>query len=147
MKGKENCRQMIQFVQLCKIRSMYITHFPGKKKKQNREKCHHIRLSWNHPCGLFNINTLGTALVARAARNPPLNEEDTGSIPGLGRTHMLWGNEAHAPQVWSLCLATREATTTRTPRLATKEHPLLTATRGSLCAAMKTQHGQNSIHK
>ena len=23
---------------------------------------------------------------------PPANAEDTGSIPGLGRSHMLWGN-------------------------------------------------------
>ena len=25
-------------------------------------------------------------------RNPPANAEDTGSIPGLGRSHMPWSN-------------------------------------------------------
>ena len=30
--------------------------------------------------------------------NPPANAGDMGSIPGLGRSHMLWGNKAGVPQ-------------------------------------------------
>ena len=32
-------------------------------------------------------------------KNPPANARDTGSIPGLGRSHMLWGNWACVPQL------------------------------------------------
>ena len=31
------------------------------------------------------------------------NERDTGSTPGLGRSHMLCSNKAHEPQLLSLC--------------------------------------------
>ena len=46
--------------------------------------------------------------------NLPANAGDTGSSPGLGRSHMPWSNWAREPQilsrrVWSLCSATREA--------------------------------------
>ena len=45
--------------------------------------------------------------------NLPANAGDTGSIPGLGRSHMPRSNWAREPQllslrVWSLCSATRE---------------------------------------
>ena len=36
-------------------------------------------------------------------KNSPANAGDVGSIPGLGRFHMPWGNEACAPQLLSLC--------------------------------------------
>ena len=26
-------------------------------------------------------------------KNPPVNAEDMGSMPGVGRFHMLWGNK------------------------------------------------------
>ncbi|XP_059788988.1 GTP-binding protein Rheb isoform X3 [Balaenoptera ricei] len=50
---------------------------------------------------------------------------DTGSSPGLGRSHMPRNNWAREPQllslrVWSLCSATREAATVRGPRTAMK---------------------------
>ena len=50
--------------------------------------------------------------------NLPANAGDTGSSPGLGRSHMPGSNWAREPQllslhIWSLCSATREA---RTPR-------------------------------
>ena len=32
-------------------------------------------------------------------KNTSCHAGDTGSIPGLGRSHMLRGNEAHAPQL------------------------------------------------
>ena len=36
-------------------------------------------------------------------KNPPANRGDMCLILGLGRFHMLWSNEAHAPQQLSLC--------------------------------------------
>ena len=41
---------------------------------------------------LFN-KVLGGAFPGGAVvKNPPANAGDTGSIPGRGRSHMLWGN-------------------------------------------------------
>ena len=62
--------------------------------------------------------------------NLPANAEDTGSSPGLGRSHMPQSNWAREPQllslrVWSLCSATREATIMRGPRTAMKNGPHL----------------------
>ena len=55
--------------------------------------------------------------------NLPVDGGDTGSGPGLGGSHMPWGNWAREPQllslrVWSLCSATREAAMVRGPRTA-----------------------------
>ena len=36
-------------------------------------------------------------------KNPPANAGDTGSSPGPGRSYMLRSNQAHAPQLLSLC--------------------------------------------
>ena len=41
-------------------------------------------------------------------KNLPANAGDTGSIPGPGRSHVPWSNEAHAPQLLSLCSRARE---------------------------------------
>ena len=61
-------------------------------------------------------------------KNPPANTGDTGSSPGLGRSHMPWSSWAREPQllslrVWSLCSATREAAIVRGPRTAMKSGP------------------------
>ena len=53
------------------------------------------------------------------------NAGDTGSSPGLGRSHMPRSSWAREPQllslrVWSLCSATREAAIVRGPRTAMK---------------------------
>ena len=61
-------------------------------------------------------------------KNLPANAGDTGSSPGLGRSHMLRSNWAHEPQllslrVWSLCSAAREAATVRGPRTAMRSGP------------------------
>ena len=48
-----------------------------------------IQKSWDFPGGTV-------------VKNPPANEGDTGSTPGLGRSHMLWSNYACAPQLPSL---------------------------------------------
>ena len=58
----------------------------------------------------------------------PANAGDTGSSPGLGRSHMPRSNWAREPQllslrVWSLCSATREAAIVRGPRTAMKSGP------------------------
>ena len=57
--------------------------------------------------------------------NPPANAGDTGSSPGLGRSHMPRSSRAREPQllslrVWSLCSATREAVMVGGPRTAMK---------------------------
>ena len=62
--------------------------------------------------------------------NLPANAGDTGSSPGLGRSHMPRSNSAREPQllslrVWSLCSATREAAIVRGPRTVMKSGPLL----------------------
>ena len=60
--------------------------------------------------------------------NLPANAGDTGSSPGLGGSYMPRSNWAREPQllslrVWSLCSATREATTVRGLRTAMKSGP------------------------
>ena len=62
--------------------------------------------------------------------NLPASAGDTGSSPGLGRSHMLWSNWTREPQllslrVWSLCSATREAARVRGPCTAMKSGPRL----------------------
>ena len=60
----------------------------------------------------------------------PANAGDTGSSPGLGRSHVPRSSWAHEPQllslrVWSLCSTTREAATVRGPRTVMKSGPRL----------------------
>ena len=60
----------------------------------------------------------------------PANAGDTGSSPGLGRSHMPRSDWAREPQllslrVWSLCSATREAATVRGPHTVMKSGPRL----------------------
>ena len=43
-----------------------------------------------------------------AVKNPLANAGDMGSSPGLGRSHMLWSNKAHEPQLLSLCSRARK---------------------------------------
>ena len=42
-------------------------------------------------------------LKKKKKKNLPANAGDTGSSPSLGRSHMLWSNEACVPQLLSLC--------------------------------------------
>ena len=65
-----------------------------------------------------------------AVANLPANAGDTGSSPGLGRSHIPRSNWAREPQllslrVWSLCSATREATIVRGLCTAMKSGPRL----------------------
>ena len=62
--------------------------------------------------------------------NPPANAEDTGSSPGLGRSHVPRSGWARGPQllslrIWSLCSTTREAAMVRGLRTAMKSGPRL----------------------
>ena len=77
--------------------------------------------------------------------NLPANAGDMGLRPGLGRSHMPWGNWAHEPQllslrVWSLCSATREAATVKGPCTAMKSGPRLPQLEKALAQKRKTQH-------
>ena len=74
--------------------------------------------------------TNGASLVAQWLRICLLMQGDTGSSPGLGRSHVPRSSWAREPQllslrVWSLCSATREAATVRGPRTAMKSGPRL----------------------
>ena len=65
----------------------------------------------------------------------PANAGDTGSSPGLGRSHMPWSNWAREPQllslrVWSLCPAAGGAVVVRGPRTAMKSGPHTTMKSG-----------------
>ena len=73
--------------------------------------------------------------------NLPANAGDTGSSPGLGRSHMPQSKWAREPQllslrVWSLCSETREAAIVRGPRTAMKSGPR-TAMKSGPRTAMK----------
>ena len=62
--------------------------------------------------------------------NLPANAGDTGSSPGLGRSHEPRSGWTREPQLlslraWSLCSATREAAIVRGPRTAMKSGPRL----------------------
>ena len=50
-------------------------------------------------------SSFGATLVVR---NPPAHTGDMGLIPDLGRSHMLQSNEAHVPQLFSLCSRAQE---------------------------------------
>ena len=78
--------------------------------------------------------------------NLPANAGDTGSSPGLGRSHMLRSSWAREPQllslrIWSLCSTTRGRNSER-PTHRDEEWPPLTATRESPRTETKTQHSQ-----
>ena len=78
--------------------------------------------------------------------NLPANAGDTGSSPGLGRSHMPRSSWAREPQllslrVWSLCSATGGRDSER-PVHRNEEWPPLAATRESPCTETKTQHSQ-----
>ena len=50
------------------------------------------------------VDSLGGPLV----KNLPANAEDTGLVPGLGRSHMPLGIKACAPQLLSPCSRVHE---------------------------------------
>ena len=68
------------------------------------------------------------------AKNLPCNAGDMGLIPGLGRSHMPWGNEAHVPQL----LKPTSLEPKSHKRSRSNEKPPLNTTRESPCVAVKT---------
>ena len=60
-----------------------------------------IRILYETFC-LYKAVLYGDFLDDPVVKNPPTNAGDTGSIPVLGRFHMLRDNEAQAPQLLSL---------------------------------------------
>ena len=48
------------------------------------------------------MNTNRGFSTGPVVKNQPTKAEDTGSIPGQGRPHVLWSNQAHVPQLLSL---------------------------------------------
>ena len=56
-------------------------------------------------------------------KNPPANAGDTGSSPGLGRSHMLQSNLAREPQLLSPRATTTEAWEPRARALQQEKPP------------------------
>ena len=87
--------------------------------------------------------------------NLPANAGDTGSSPGLGRSHMPRSSSAPEPQllslrVWSPCSAAGEAAIVRgrdseRPAHRDEEWPPLAATGESPRTETKTQHSQKKV--
>ena len=110
-----------------------------KEKAEKREETSGVRVEvdkcYRKPVllqvwsGNVPIRTPGEGFPGGAVvENLPANAGDTGSSPGLGRSHMPRSNWAREPQllslhVWSLCSATREAAIVRSPRTAMKSGP------------------------
>ena len=84
--------------------------------------------------------------------NLPANAGDTGSSPGLGRSHMPRSNWACEPQllslrVWSLCSARREAAIVRGPRTAMKRGPHLPQLEKALAQKRRPNTDINKLKK
>ena len=80
--------------------------------------------------------------------NLPANAGDTGSIPGLGGSHMPRCDWAREPQllslhVWSLCSATREAAIVRGQRTAMKSGPRLPQLEKALAQKQRPNTAKN----
>ena len=84
--------------------------------------------------------------------NLPANAGDTGSSPGLGRSHMPRSNWAREPQllslrVWSLCSAGREAAMVRGPRTAMRSGPRLPQLEKALAQKRGPNTAKNKLKK
>ena len=80
--------------------------------------------------GMMPLKLIGGFPGGTVVENLPANAGDTGSSPGLGRSHMPRSNWARGSQllslrVWSLCSATGGAAIVRGPRTAMKSGPRL----------------------
>ena len=80
--------------------------------------------------------------------NLPADAGETGSSPGLGRSHMPQSNWAREPQllslrIWSLCSATREAVIVRGPRTAMKNGPRLQQLEKALAQTRRPNTAKN----
>ena len=95
-----------------------------------------VQMLWNTVWWFLREIKYGIAILKKkegfpsgaVVENLPANAGDTGSCPGLGRSHMLWSDWAREPQllsllIWSPCSATREAAIVRGLRTAMKSGP------------------------
>ena len=78
----------------------------------------------------------------------PANAGDTGSSPGLGRSHMPRSKWAREPQLlslrdWSLCSTTREAMRVRGLRTAMKSGPRLPQLEKALAQKRRSNAAMN----
>ena len=92
------------------------------------------------------------SLVAQWLRICPANAGDTGSSPGLGRSHVPRSDWAREPQllslrVWSLCSATGEAAMVRGPLTAVKSGPRLPQLEKALAQKRRPNTAINKINK
>ena len=65
------------------------------------------------------------SLVGSVVKNPPAGAEDTGSIPGPGRSHMQLSPYTQLEARSSLCAIRTEAMAVKSPNTATSEQPPL----------------------
>ena len=87
---------------------------------------------------LIRNQTRGGFPGGSVVKNLSANAGDTGSIPGLGRSHILWSSYARMPQLLSLCstawepqllsprATTTDARTPQSPCSATMRNPRIT---------------------
>ena len=78
----------------------------------------------------YSIEIEGGVPGGTVVENLPANAGDTGSSPGLGRSHMSRSNWAREPQllslrIWSLCSTTREAAIVTGPCTTMRSGPHL----------------------
>ena len=97
-----------------------------------------------HPFKIYSWGFPGGSVV----ENLPANAGDTGSSPGLGRSHMPRSGWAREPQlrslrVWSLCSATREAAIVRGPHTAMKSGPRLLQVEKALAQKRRPDTAKN----
>ena len=106
-------------------------HFQQEVASVDREAEIYSEQHWDHCRSSLELKRKEVGFPGGAVvENLPANSGDTGSSPGLGRSHMPRSNWAHAPQllslrVWSLCSSTREAAIVRGSRTAMKSGPHL----------------------
>ena len=105
--------------------------------------------SWEQCGNVFEIPTDRGFPGGAVVESLPASAGDTGSSPGLGRSHMPRSSWAREPQllslrIWSLCSAAREAAIVRGPRTAHRDEgwPPLATTGESPRTETKTQHNQ-----
>ena len=53
-------------------------------------------------CGHWKYSVQHVFPGGSVVENPPANAGDTGSIPGPGRSHRPWNNEAHCHKYWAV---------------------------------------------
>ena len=101
------------------------------KRQGNQERKKNEALDFKYWQYLTAANAGGLGFPGGAVvESLPADAGDTGSSPGLGRSHMPRSSWAREPQLlslrfWSLCSATREAAIMRGPCTAMKSGPCL----------------------